>query len=64
MLINFSGELEQKGQLDSSCSLLEDIIKIGVKYVVRVCVLDLCSSSRIHIPSFVNITINLLFIKC
>jgi hypothetical protein len=58
MLINFSGELEKKGQSDSSCRMLEDNIKIDIKCDVRVCVRDLCTSSRIHMPPFVNAIMN------
>ena len=33
MLINFSGELEQKGQIDSCCRMLEDNIEIDINMV-------------------------------
>jgi hypothetical protein len=58
MLINFSVELERKRQLGSSCSMLDDNIKIDIKYDVRVCDFDLCCSSRIHLPRFGDMIIN------
>ena len=51
-------ELIQKGQLDSSCRRSEDNIKIDIKYDVRVCELDLCSSSMIQLRRFVKMMMN------
>ena len=58
MLINFIGELEQKGQSDSYCRMLEDNIKIDIKHDVRMCVRDLCTSIRTHMPPFMNTIMN------
>ena len=64
MLVNFGGELEEMGQSDISCRMCEDNIKIDTKYGVRICVLDLSSSSRINKPPFVNTIMNFSVKKC
>jgi len=44
--------------------MLDDNIELDIKYNVRVCAFDLCSSSRIHMPAFVNKIINFSVKKC